>query len=1031
MFSRREPQTANRRGRASRQRRSGRSIQLPSLATLRSVPLARLTLTFLLLSPVSGSVIGEIDGAGPRSAGSSTRAEELQEEGKQLVQQGTESSLREALLRLEEAKRLLSDLDDRPGQRKVLQEQADIYSRLGEPGRGIDALRKAASLTSKEEDPGAYSDILSDLGVFYNRTGHTRKALDYNLEALEIRQAVVGDQTRVAESLNNVGRAYRVLGQTDLALKYYHDSLDLCLRLGERFGEAMLHINIGSVLDDLSRPQKAIEHFSRAAEIFREKERPDLVAVALNNIGHTYAMFGELERGLAYLERALELRRPTGNKPAISETLHNMGAVQYLLDKPTEALALNHEALELRRQAKDRNGEAQSLDNLGKIQLSEGNPADALTFLEQALTILIRLENPIKTSTTHEGIGRAYLELGNWQLARQHFETGLTLAADSGVDYLAAAHTFQLARLERAAGNLQGAHQRAEEALSRVEALRTDVSSHQRRAFFLASKHHYYQFYVDLLMEQHVREPEEGFDTAAFLAAERMRARSLRETLLDATGSNLREGDISVRAQESRLRRQVSLLEQRRLALQRSGASSSSLEAVERELADVLLRLESAQSQLRSADPSYWKLLNPEEIPLSVLQGELGDNTALLQFSLGDQRSFLWHLTSKSVKGHVLPDREKIETLAEDFYRLLARSREHMARKRIEEVGAELSHLLLGPVAPSIRGKRVVIVADGALWYVPFAALPEPSGGQPMPLLVDSEVVSLPSASLLSSLRHIPVNSAGPVDGLAILADPVFSPDDPRVARTTHAARSRLDHLADDVDPSSNLTVARGPSRGFSAWPPQRLRYSRQEAEAISKLLGKEPALRAFDFAASKETLELEELAGFEVLHLATHGLLNELHPTLSGLLLSLVDEAGKEIDGFLSLHDIYGLDLRAKLVVLSSCLTALGSDVGGEGLLGLAHGFLSGGSSGIIASLWEVDDRATAELMSRFYEGILRDGLRPAAALKQAQLSLRSEPSYRAPFYWAGFTFQGDWEVDVLDTTAELSQAPRPASRK
>jgi len=189
-----------------------------------------------------------------------------------------------------------------------------------------------------------------------------------------------------------------------------------------------------------------------------------------------------------------------------------------------------------------------------------------------------------------------------------------------------------------------------------------------------------------------------------------------------------------------------------------------------------------------------------------------------------------------------------------------------------------------------------------------------------------------------------------------------------------------------------------------------RLRFSRQEAEAISAFVPQQKGMMALDFVASRATAQSADLSQYRIVHFATHGLLNSQQPELSGIVLSLVDERGQAQDGFLRLHEIYNMKLGADLVVLSACQTALGKEVHGEGLIGLTRGFMYAGASSVAASLWMVDDRATAELMRRFYEGMLRDGLRPAAALRAAQVSMLGEKRWSTPHYWAAFTIQGEW---------------------
>jgi len=177
------------------------------------------------------------------------------------------------------------------------------------------------------------------------------------------------------------------------------------------------------------------------------------------------------------------------------------------------------------------------------------------------------------------------------------------------------------------------------------------------------------------------------------------------------------------------------------------------------------------------------------------------------------------------------------------------------------------------------------------------------------------------------------------------------------------------------------------------------------------RLVPESKKLEAVDFAANRAAATSPELARYAIVHFATHGLINNHHPELSGVVLSLVDEQGHAQNGFLRLYDIYNLKLQADLVVLSACQTALGTEIKGEGLVGLTRGFMYAGTPRVVASLWQVDDRATSEFMGRFYEAMLKQGLRPAAALRAAQVSMWKDKRWMAAHYWAAFTLQGEWK--------------------
>jgi CHAT domain-containing protein len=244
---------------------------------------------------------------------------------------------------------------------------------------------------------------------------------------------------------------------------------------------------------------------------------------------------------------------------------------------------------------------------------------------------------------------------------------------------------------------------------------------------------------------------------------------------------------------------------------------------------------------------------------------------------------------------------------------------------------------------------------------------------------------------------------------VAVFADPVFERDDPRLG----GMEAPPDAPAEPPPPEPGLIRAFA-NAGFlrdavSRIP--RLPGTRREAEAILSLAAPDSSMRAVGFEASRTTALSRDLELYRIVHFATHGLLNDKHPELSGVVLSMFDEKGAPQDGFLRLHDIYNLNLRADLVVLSACSTGLGKEVRGEGLLGLARGFMHAGAQRVLASLWKVDDEATGELMDKFYRHMLSENVTPAASLRRAQLEMRRQSRWSAPFYWAGFVLQGEWQ--------------------
>ncbi|HSN87854.1 MAG TPA: CHAT domain-containing protein, partial [Thermoanaerobaculia bacterium] len=523
-----------------------------------------------------------------------------------------------------------------------------------------------------------------------------------------------------------------------------------------------------------------------------------------------------------------------------------------------------------------------------------------------------------------------------------------------------------------------------EPALALVESVRGRALGDLFRTSFSGSVLDAYQLQIDILMSLHAKSPGSGFAVRAFEASERARARGLldllRESRVEVRGAI--DGDLAERERRLRQTLNAKVELRQRLLASRTGAAGAA--EVEREIVLLLTQYGAAEARISSQDPWYAELTQPEPLRLAELQAWLDDGTVLVEYSLGARHSVLWWITATSFEAFELPPRAVLAEAARRAAEALSVPDPGRLDERHQAL-ENLGRLLLTPLAGRLSGQRLAVVADGPLQHIPFAALPAPGGGDP--LLVRHEVVHLPSAGVLRELRRKPVPAERPLGLIALLADPVFAADDPRVSTTEATAGSPTEET-----------------------PFERLVWTRREAEAITALADPSQVFLALDFDASRETLTGPRAGHYRILHLATHGVIDSENPALSGVVLSRVDPQGRSRDGFLHLTDLYSLKISAGLVVLSGCRTALGKEIRGEGLVGLTRGLFRAGASQVVASLWAVRDRATAELMRRFYSALLRDGLKPAAALREAQLSLRAEPRWRDPYFWAPFTVQGDW---------------------
>ncbi|HWS88042.1 MAG TPA: CHAT domain-containing tetratricopeptide repeat protein [Pyrinomonadaceae bacterium] len=915
---------------------------------------------------------------------------------------------------------------------RLFQEGSKLRSgqTAGERRAAVEKFEQAIPLYRAAGD--AYRMALSRLsiGIAYARVDEPRKALEHFGETLSQARALE-DRRLESAAETFLGGMSDLLGEPGKALEHYNRALALSRESGNSPAEASSLNNIGTVYFNLADWQKALDYWSQSLALLRPLGYQQHESVTLRSIGLAYNMLGEPQEGLRHLEESLKLSRAIGDRNGESTALSNIGNAYYRMGDLTQALDFYNRALEIQRALGNRGREADTLDRIGSAYAASGQPTKALEYHQQALPLQHAAGNPRNEAMSLRNLGHAYNLLGQPEKALENFNRALPMFQAVG-DLNGVGLTLEgIARAERALGNLQAAREHAEQAIASIERVRARVTSGQMRSAYLASRHDAYRFHIDLLMDMHRLKPAEGFDALALEASERARARNLLELLTEA-GVDIRQGvDPQLTARERELSRQVAAKAQR--VTQRN--TPEQLAALKKEIAQLEADYEQVRGAIRRNSPRYAALVQPEPLKLAEVQRQLLDpDTLLLEYALGDERSYVWAVTKERLTSRELPKRAEVEAAARRVYELLtARSRpshkgETAERRRalaaradaeLPRAAAELSRIVLAPIASELGTKRLVIVADGALQYVPFAMLPEPTpegGSAPgrraaRPLVVGHEVVSLPSASTLAVQRRELQGRRPAQNLLAVLADPVFTDGDGRVAAAARprapltapksfeevAALRQLVHLAGDGQPEGRPNVPRLP-------------YTRREAEQILAASPSRANLAAVDFKASRATATSPELGRYRYVHFATHGYIDSERPGLSALVLSLVDKDGRPQDGFLRANEIYNLSLPAELVVLSACQTGLGKEVRGEGLVGLTRGFMYAGTPRVVVSLWNVNDRATSELMARFYTRMLKGGERPAAALRRAQVEMLEGGRWGSPYYWAAFTLQGEW---------------------
>ena len=930
-------------------------------------------------------------------------AESAFEQGRKLRAQGTAASRRAAIEKYEQAAPLFESAGDTYRQALTILSIGFAYAQLNEFRTALRYFDKTLSLAQQLNQRRLEAATHTFLGGANDVLGNFKEALNHYERAVTLAQAS-GNTAAAANALNNIGKIYNDSSNWQRALEFYSQALPLLKAIGNQRSEAQTINNIGVAYYMLGEPHKALGHLQDSLSLRRSTADKNGESLTLTNMGNTFAMSGDYEKAQECYRQARAIETETGNKAQEADTLDFIGAAYTAAGHPEEALRNHQQALAIHRTTGNVRREAVSLTNLGYVLNALGQPLQALQQLDQAVAIF-------------RNIG----DLNNVAIALE-----------------------RSASAERKLHNFQQARKKIEESLALVETVRARSASQQLRASYLASQEKAYEFYVDLLMQQEAQEPGKGHAAEALQASERGRARSLTEMLNEAQ-VDIQEGvNVDLVMRERDLRQSLNAKAQRQIQLTAQKASPQEIETLNKEISALEDEYQQVQVAIRKASPAYAALTQPQPLGLKEIQEQLDPNTVLLEYSLGDERSYLWSVTQNSLKTYELPKRAQIKKIAQQVYEsltarsvvkpleTLAQRQERIAQadRQFQQFAAELSGMVLAPAAAELGAKRLVVVADGPLQYVPFSSLSVVSGQSsavsgrtdykqrtdngPLttyrPLILDHEVVSLPSASALAVHRQTLADRKPAPRALAVIADPVFSTSDARLKANARTIQVREDTAERTSTADDTRMIEHLAENSTGQLTIRRLPFTRQEADQILAVAPAASNLKAMDFRANRAIAMSGELSKYRYVHFATHGYLDSERADLSAIVLSLVDDQGKSQDGFLRTLDIYNLKLPAELVVLSACETGLGKDVKGEGLVGLTRGFMYAGARRVVVSLWNVNDKATADLMAKFYEKMLKQKERPSAALRAAQVEMWKKKQWRSPYYWAAFTMQGEW---------------------
>ena len=847
------------------------------------------------------------------------------------------------------------------------------YANIGKSAETFRYLKRAQDMCANIPNPAVQANLLQSQGEALYWTGDMSKSIPV-FNAAQDQFIAAGDKDGQAWALLMLAHA-RVSKSRAEAVRLAQDALRLWTSTGNLYGVAKARLSLSSLAAMAYEFERAQCNCGEALPVFQHISDKDNEATGWSILARISEETGHMGDALKYFRRTKNDFASVHDDLGEADVINGMAAVLISMRHYRQLLPLYEEKLRLAQRAHDSALIASALANQASVYQLRRDYAQAESLYRTSLAKYHGLENTY-------GEGHVFILLAGMEEEQAHYAKTPDVERDhyaKAISFLEEArplkeHTseagdlakidYQLAYIYLRMGRLEEALTPIERTIGIIESERLKIGDFDSRASYFAAVHQYYALYIQILMELHQKYPHENYLQRAFEASEKSKVRSLLD-LLAATDRNSRCDEL--------LKRELDLVE---------------------------IPQKESETEASSTAPA---------LTLPQIQAELTGDDLIVEYALGDQHSYVWVITRSQIVFHELPPSRQIEKLSQSFINSLVPPAAHKDetaseyQKRISTAshnqrGArELSRFLVEQLSLP-TGKRVLIVPDGALQRLPFAALPlSGKSGAGTPFVASHEIVVLPSASALGALRKKAEQRSSPASGTAVFADPVFTWNRPGSGSAPKVeARSRaLEGALRDVHGRQEIGELPG---------------SHDEAMAIEKILGKKNVHLALKYDANRQSVLKGYLSGYRIIHFATHGLLDAQHPEMSGLILSLFDSRGRPQDGYLRMGDIYNLKLTADLVVLSSCESALGKELQSEGIIGLPRAFLYAGAKSVIATLWKVDDEATAVLMEAFYKRI-KAGDPPSMALHRAQLEMIKNSRYSEPRYWAAFVLQGDYK--------------------
>lgn len=882
------------------------------------------------------------------------------------------------------ASELSRELGDKQNQAKWLGNVGVAHRYLGEFTEALNSLTQALEIDRQLKNRSSEEYDLGNMGDVYIELGEYRKALEYHTKALAITREV-GNKRNEAIDLGNIGAIYSYMGDYPNSLKYRELALKIDRELGLKGDEGIDLGNVGLTHYDLGNYTKALEYLVQALKIAQEIEDKGSIAHWMLAMASCYYTLGILPKALEYNKKATEIVKEIGDKVQEARCLGTDGVFYTELKDYPRSLECFDKALEIFVENGAKREEAIALGNIATVCTETGDFLKALGYQEKALAINKEIGNMFNEGETYNGLGALYLKSKQYQSSIQSFKKALKIGKEISVPKIIWEAHAGLGTGYEEAGNYSEAMTHYKASVEAIENIRGGLLSEEQKLSFLENKIETYKKVQGLLFKLYQEDQTKGFAEEAFEYAERAKARSLLDLLVESKIDIHQGGDTGLINQEKDLFRKITEIQ---AELKAKHLTEDDADKLRGPLEKEERLLDQLRVKLRNSSPAYANLKYPEPVSLGEAQKTiLGEKDLVLEYSLGEKHSYLWAITKTDYGIYQLSSKDEIAEKMEKYLHLI--SKPPSPETSDHALGRELYDMLVRPAQKYLEsGSNVIVVPDGILYYLPFETLIYNSEQGGSRYFIESNKVSyVPSLSLLGILKT-------------------------QKREGTPSRRSELlafgnpDFGEESKSPASAELAERG-LYGECGFKFVSLPYSEEEVRNIASFFPKELTSVFVRERAKEEVVKNEDLTKYKRVHFATHAVLDEKFPSRSCIVLTL-DEDPSE-DGYLQLNEIFNLKLDADLVVLSACETGRGKLVEGEGLIGLSRGFFYAGANSILLSLWSVNDRSTAQLMENFYR-YLHEGKEKSEALRQAKIDfLKGElPSLRHPYYWAPFILLG-----------------------